>query len=192
MHGHRSSASYIRIHSTSTKALIGKKSAEKFKKPGFNVRFRKSMEESKIWIPLEDLDAFTIYKRECYWIQPMWNLIQDTNQLELLSRLKVFHPVKNSKGCVRDHLFTKFDGFTAGVYPEILRHPANCRIITHAENASKGSKSCISLDTLFDLIYSYDGTWPEHCLVLELMVKYQDGSRWSKSGYIEKQKGGCQ
>lgn len=184
MHGHRSSDSYKRSHSDETKLLIGKKSAEKFKKSGFKERFRKSMEESKIWIPLEDLDAFTLYKRECYWVRPMWNLIDDVNQQQLLSELNVFHPTKNSKGCVRDHLFTKLDGFIHSVPPEILRHPANCRIITHSKNASKGSKSDISLDMLFNLIYNYKRDWVEHDTVINLIQRYKDGFRWSKSIHI--------
>jgi len=190
MHDHRSVDSYRHYPTDETRKLIGKKSAEKFKKPGFKEKIRKSMEKSKRWVPLEDLDAFVIYKRECYWAGPMWNLISDPAQLKLLNEKKVFHPTKNSKGCVRDHLFTKVDGFTLGVYPEILRHPANCKIITHGENARKGSKSDISLDMLFEEIYNYDGNWFEHNSVIELIKKYKEGFRWSKSEYIFYKKGG--
>ena len=190
MHSNRTSDSYRHYVSDDIKAVIGKKSSEKFEKPGFKEKFRKSMEESGAWIPLADLDEFVMYKRLCYWVKPMWNIINDLEQISLLNELKVFHPTKNSKGCVRDHLITKVDGFNMGVPPEILRHPANCRIITHSQNASKGSKSTISLDILFEKIYNYNNNWFEHELVLQLIQSYKDGFRWSKSNYIIQQKGG--
>ena len=42
---------------------------------------------------------------------------------------------------VRDHIFGRKNGFVLGVFPEIIRHPANCQIITHSDNIKKSLKN---------------------------------------------------
>ena len=190
MHSHRSPDSYRHYPSEEVRIKIGIKSAEKFNEQ-YNINFRNIMETSGHWIPLENVSDYNLYKKEAHWISHMWDLIVDNNQVTLLNTHKVFHPINNKTGCVRDHMYSKLDGFNAGVPPEILRHPANCMIITHSQNASKCHHSLISIDKLFELIHSYSGNWNEHTIALNEINNYNNGFRWSKSYYINKMKGGC-
>ena len=61
---------------------------------------------------------------------------------------------------VRDHMFSVADGFKLGVDPKIMRHPANCQLITIAEKRKKGDKSCITLDELLERIRLWDIKYP--------------------------------
>ena len=54
----------------------------------------------------------------------------------------------NLNGVSRDHMYSVKDGFINNVDPKIISHPANCRLLCHSKNASKGAGSCISLDEL--------------------------------------------
>ena len=91
----------------------------------------------------------------------------------------------NTKGVVRDHRFGRKSGYAMKVFPEILRHPANCRIITHANNVSKAQKGkskstdCeITLDELFAAIENFVGEWKEHGECLRLIKLYRQGNRY--------------
>jgi hypothetical protein len=69
------------------------------------------------------------------------------------------------------------------VFPEILRHPCNCQLLTHAENLSKKDyryidKDAQSLDDLFTKIEGYSNDWVEQSVVLLLIQKYKNGERW--------------
>jgi hypothetical protein len=45
-------------------------------------------------------------------------------------------------------MYSVKDGFLNNIDPKILAHPANCQLIRHNDNVSKGSKSCISIEEL--------------------------------------------
>ena len=58
----------------------------------------------------------------------------------------------NLNGVSRDHMYSVKEGFLNKVDPKILAHPANCRLIRHNDNVSKGSKSTITLEQLLERI----------------------------------------
>ena len=62
----------------------------------------------------------------------------------------------NLNGVSRDHMFSVKDGFINNVDPKIISHPANCQLVCHSKNASKGAKSCITLDELLRRIKQWD------------------------------------
>ena len=62
----------------------------------------------------------------------------------------------NLGGVSRDHMYSVKDGFENNVPPELLAHPANCRLIIHNENVSKHKNSCITLDELKERIALWD------------------------------------
>ena len=68
----------------------------------------------------------------------------------------MYHPVKNKEGYVRDHMFSRQDGFDQKIDPKIISHPANCQLITNSENACKRNKSCITLNELLERIRLWD------------------------------------
>jgi len=61
----------------------------------------------------------------------------------------------NLGGVVKDHLFTVRDGFKYGVSPEVMKHPANCRLIVQLDNQRKRDKSSISLNELYKRIQEF-------------------------------------
>lgn len=158
------------------KRKVGKKSKEKFTND-YKKAFRLKMEQLGKWIPLNNLTDWELYKKETHWIEKMWNKIvlpDDFNEIGVFcSRL-------NSKGYTRDHIFSKKDGFELKVFPEILRHPANCHCMLHKSNASKSSSSEISLVDLFKKIKEFDSEWKEQMICIEKISQFENGIRWER------------
>jgi hypothetical protein len=165
-------------HNEETKKLIGEKSKAKFT-PEYKEKQRKINESLGIWIPLEQKSDFEIYNNQSNWIQRMWDLIIDQTQLLKLKEFGIFNTKTNLNGVIRDHIYSRRNGFDQGVFPEILRHPANCQILHCKENASKRSSSWISIEDLFFKIKNYSGLWVEQELVLDKISQYEQGKRWT-------------
>jgi hypothetical protein len=58
----------------------------------------------------------------------------------------------NLNGVSRDHMFSVKDGFINKISPEIIKHPANCKIMLHKDNNIKKTNSSISVDELLERI----------------------------------------
>ena len=84
------------------------------------------MEQRGHWIPKDKKSDVQIYYQEANWIAGMFDLIEDEIQLSELKQLGVFNAYTNTKGVVRDHMYSRHSGFINGVFPEIMRHPCNC------------------------------------------------------------------
>lgn len=97
-----------------------------------------------------------------------------------------FNIKTNRKGLTRDHILSRKCGFENGLFPEILRHPANCNIITHGKNSSKGKKSGYSIEELFLKIENYTDFWEEQDIVLNLINEWKSGKRFSADNYRRK------
>lgn len=182
MHENRTTESYQHYPSEETKRKIGERSKQKWT-PEFKAKFRSTMEHNGNWIPLEDKTKIEIYFKMANWPERMWNYITDETQLTLLKTYGVFHNTKNTKGVVRDHIYGRRDGFENGVFPEILRHPCNCQILSHSDNVAKKDKryldrSDISLEELFNKIEKFKEIWKEQELVLSLIKDYREGKRY--------------
>lgn len=179
-HSNRTPESYSHPHSDEIKQIIGEKSKEKFT-DDFKEKMRLIQEQKGNWIPLNQKTDWEIYKHESNWIDSMLNYITDNIQLTLLKEHKLFHNIENKSGVVRDHMYSRSEGFRNKVFPEILRHPANCSLILHAENASKNSKSSVTLNELFNNIKSFKDNWKEHNICLALIKDYELGKRWERN-----------
>lgn len=175
-------------HSDKTKKIIGKKSKEKFTQE-FKNMVRKTMERNGFWIPLDEKEDCEIYYEESNWKKGMFNTIEDDKQLEKLNKFGVFNSFTNTEGIVRDHMYSRKSGFENKVFPEILRHPCNCQLLTSPENASKRSNNSITLEQLFEKIYNYKENWFEQNLVLIKIEEYKSGKRW-KNPYKTKNEEG--
>ena len=165
------------------KRQIGIKSSEKFTNE-FKVKYRKTMEDRGYWIPLDKRDPYAVYFKESDWIDRMFDnpLVEGYN---LTSDIGVFNMKTNTKGAVRDHKFGRKNGFALKVFPQLLRHPANCQIISHADNVSKAQNNklitddcVITLDELFNLILEYRGEWKEQEACINLITEYKQGKRY--------------
>ena len=62
----------------------------------------------------------------------------------------------NLGGVSRDHMYSVYDGFINKIDPNILAHPANCKLVIHSENVRKYTKSSISLEELLQRISEWD------------------------------------
>ncbi len=169
--------------SNETKQKIGKSSKERMTSPKMISHIRKINEDLGNWVPINEKTNFEIYFKSANWIYRMWDLIEDSAQLDLLKTFGIFNCRTNTKGVVRDHIFSRKDGFLIGVFPEILRHPCNCQILTHADNVAKKKnryedRSDIELEILFEKIQKYTKFWSEQDLVLSLIQQYKEGQRW--------------
>lgn len=54
----------------------------------------------------------------------------------------------NLNGVSKDHKYSVKEGFLNKVNPNLLSHPANCKLVLHKENSSKRSKCSITLEEL--------------------------------------------
>lgn len=188
MHGHRGPETYGvsgKGHSEETKQIIRKKSKEKFTDE-YKQKHRNTMEASGHWIPLNEKTDYEIYFVECDWIHKMFDIIE--NGIEMIEEHGIFNNKSNTKGIVRDHIVGRKYGYKYGIFPEIMRHPANCRIIKHNENVSKGQRgkgrpdADISIEELFDRIINFDGYWFEQDKCLDKIEEYKNGNRWKRKG----------
>jgi len=171
-------AFYGKTHSDKTLEIISKKSASKFEDAEFTEKYRKTMTDRGHWRKKEDVPPYTVYAKNSDWIQKMWDIV-DIGCL-LLTEHGVFNTRTNRSGVVRDHIYGRKNGFQNDVYYEIMRHPANCQIITHRENVSKAQKgrncdSSISLEELFYRIENYSEPWIEQDECIALINKYRSG-----------------
>jgi hypothetical protein len=61
----------------------------------------------------------------------------------------------NLNGVSRDHIYSVKDGFLNKIAPEIIKHPANCKILKHLDNNRKGYKSLITIEELQERINNW-------------------------------------
>jgi len=116
-------------------------------------------------------------------------LTHKTIGIEKLKNNKLYSKLKrNSNSLVRDHMFGRYNGFKLGVFPEILRHPANCQIISHSENMKKSKSkndTIITLEYLFERIINWGDEYFEQKKCIQLISEYNNGGRYCKEQYIE-------
>lgn len=171
-----------------TKNKIGVASAKKFTKE-YNKKIRKINEKSGNWIPLNQKDDYKFYFKIANWIMSMVSFLPKKD-IDNLNKIGMFNAFNNTKGYVRDHMYSRKSGFIDGVFPEILRHPANLQLISHSKNVSKRSskyvdKDDITLSELFDRILNFKEYWVEQDLCLLLISEYNNGKRYCKEIYMD-------
>ena len=182
MHGNRTRDSYSHPHTPERKKLIGELSARKWTDE-YRTAHRTKMEASGHWIPLDRKSDWEIYQKQANWCKRMFDIVDDTQKM--LDTYGIFNAHTNTKGVVRDHIYSRKTGFFEGVFPEILRHPANCQLLLHADNVAKKSqryvdRNDITLEQLFDAIKRYTKPWHEQELVLQLIEDYEHNKRYER------------
>lgn len=98
---------------------------------------------------------YRAYRYDCQWDRRVFKELYNIPGHELLKQHGLYHKTKNTKGVVRDHRLSIYDGFKLDVPVELMNHPANCRFLLHADNARKSSKSEISIDELKQLVHNW-------------------------------------
>lgn len=162
----------------STRKKIGKKSKEKFNKPGYMDDFRKTMEDRGHWTPLNQKDNYQFYFDLADWDKFAMKNLDESSKLLFYSDVKKF---------VRDHMFGRLAGFEYEVFPEILKHPVNCQIISRSDNLRKRRNceydSVLTLNELFGMIEGYDKPYDNQDLCLFLIFCYRNGARYRREDY---------
>lgn len=74
---------------------------------------------------------------------------------DLIQKYGMYSAPDNLDGVARDHMVSRHYGWTHNIPPEVIRHPANCRIISQRENSSKGEKCCITVEELYERIKNW-------------------------------------
>lgn len=173
-------------HTKETIETISTKSRNKFTVE-YLEKVRKVNEQRGVWVPLEKKDDYHFYRGLSNWNGQILN--ENTHGIELLKYGEFYNKNNRKKdSLIRDHMYGRISGFENGVFPEIIKHPANCQIITHSNNIkkSKSNNDCvISLDDLFERIK----LWPNYIYqdaCLSLIEKYKNGERYKKEDYINK------
>ena len=65
----------------------------------------------------------------------------------------------NLGGVSRDHMVSVKYGFVNNIPAEYIKHPANCKLLIHNENVSKGSKISITYEELLERIKLWDAKY---------------------------------
>lgn len=70
----------------------------------------------------------------------------------------------NLSGISRDHIVSVQYGFDNNIEPAIIAHPANCQLMQHDKNSSKGSGSSITIEELLERINRWDKKYDRNSL----------------------------
>lgn len=166
---------YGKTHEEKVKEIIGEKSKKKFTNE-FKEKYKKRMEDLGLWVKDSDREDKELYNILSEWDSHNWFTSIGSY---LVEEYGIFNVKSNRTGCVRDHRYSRLDGHNNQIYPEILKHPANCEIMTHSKNSSKREKSSISIEELFKSIETYDGIYYNHQRVLELIKLWNSGIKFN-------------
>lgn len=92
-----------------------------------------------------------LYKDECAFKFNVYDYPAEFN-IFLINEFGWYSPknsnMPNLNGISRDHIYSISDGFKNNINPAVISHPANCRLLWHLDNQSKGVKSFISYQDL--------------------------------------------
>jgi len=180
----------IGIHpSKETRKKIGIGSKEKFLKKEYREKLPEIVKKMLLTkanngfaVNFKNKNEFDIYWKLSNW---KYNVIPFLNKKDLnrIKEVGFFKPKVNNKGLVRDHFVSRKEGFINGIFPIILRHPCNCKILTMSKNSGKQYlKEDIEnkIEILFDDITNFNKDWIEQKECLEKISIYKNGKRWKK------------
>jgi hypothetical protein len=107
------------------------------------------------------LPEYEKYKRECRFQFGIKNYPQefDFSLIEKYGWYKPKNHGNNLGGVSRDHIMSVKWGFENKIDPKYIRHPANCQLLIHSDNISKGKKQSITLDILLERIRVWDSKY---------------------------------
>ena len=109
-------------------------------------------------------DVRKLYKRLCGFNFAL-NYYPEEFDFDLINQYgwyKAKNHGDNPNGISRDHCYSIDDGFKNLVDPYIISHPANCVLIQQRKNASKYTKSNISIEDLIEKIKQWNEKYGEY------------------------------
>ena len=98
-------------------------------------------------------------EKELYYLNCSFRFgLDDLKRVEgfdLIQKYGMYSVPDNLDGVARDHMVSRYYGWTHNIPPEVIRHPANCRIIKQRENSSKGKDCSITVEELYERIKNW-------------------------------------
>lgn len=106
----------------------------------------------------KNASEFVLYKNSCKF---KFNLSDYPEEFDfsLISQFGWYKPKNrgnNMNGVSRDHIVSIKFGWENSISPEIISHPANCCLMRHNDNVSKGKKIGMSVEELKAKILEWD------------------------------------
>jgi hypothetical protein len=114
---------------------------------------------SRCWVNYTEKykEPFLLYRQRCnfdFKVEDYPNKFD----LALVNQYGWYSPSNkgnNLNGVSRDHMLSVKYGFELGIDPEIIKHPANCKIMLHKQNQSKKDKNSILIEDLLEKIQTW-------------------------------------
>lgn len=103
------------------------------------------------------MEYYKFYRPSCEFTFNI-NEVKDRFDIKLVEVYGWYSPSNkgnNLNGVSKDHMYSVREGFVNKVDPEIIKHPANCRLLTHTNNNRKNFNSSISYNELIDRIKNW-------------------------------------
>jgi len=125
-------------------------------------RSRKSRDKQRIsllqtmGISNSDTTDLDRYRRRCRFKFRVTNESKKIPGVYLLNEIDIYCPRENRNGWTRDHMYSILDGFQNHIDSEIIKHPANCRVMLNNANSKKGRTSSITITELLERIKNWD------------------------------------
>lgn len=169
MHAHRSKDSYSHAPSKERKVKIGKESAARWA----DAEYARNIVERGIATKIAKgsiIDPKLNSDWKIYWRLANWDRHFRYTEMQNLLALKM----------CRDHIVGRKQGFENAIFPEILKHPENCQLLSISDNSKKARRipNSEATDALFTRILTYSGNYPKHHRAVELVNYYLAGGRW--------------
>ncbi len=128
-------------------------------KEAFDHKFGELRNE-KLCALYEELDATGQWNLEQYYKLSEFRFSPYTYSnmkgYDLLLKYKVYHPIHNKEGVVRDHMISRIYGFRNGINPLTIAHPANCELMLATDNSSKSGSNSLQLEELHGRISKWE------------------------------------
>lgn len=102
------------------------------------------------------------YKLDCMFTFNVYDY-PDKFDLDLINKhgwYKAKNRGNNLNGISIDHMISITDGFKNKIPSELIRHPANCKLMQHSENNKKNTDSSITLKELKHRIKNFSNMGP--------------------------------
>lgn len=102
----------------------------------------------------DEASKFKFYSQACEFKLTSTD-IEKIPGVNLLREFGMWSPT-NKEGVVRDHIFSRREGFLQEIPYTVISHPANCQYIRMSENTSKKDSCSITLEELYRRISIWD------------------------------------
>ena len=129
-----------------------------FLKKGFGIKLRSLSDANKNYHTnigtYDNKDEKELYYLNCAFRFGLDDF-KRVEGFDLIQKYGMYSVPDNLDGVARDHMVSRYYGWTHNIPPEVIRHPANCRIINQRENSSKGEDCCITIEELYERIKNW-------------------------------------